>query len=199
MIIRGGGLGASMSRYLIERIEATPNIELVFNTEIVGARGRRGLAAAARALAQPAVERRGNAADIQQSLPVRRRRSRHRLARRLRRHARSRRLRRDRRAVRAEPAASWWPRWRPRCPASSPSATSAPARSSASAAPSARARRSWRRCTAISATPQNRRFSQGQDKQTASRIRLAILPCPTDYRPSRDQSRVEKQRVQRED
>jgi thioredoxin reductase (NADPH) len=35
MIIRGGGLGASMSRYLIERIEATPNIELMFNTEVV--------------------------------------------------------------------------------------------------------------------------------------------------------------------
>jgi thioredoxin reductase (NADPH) len=34
MMIRGGGLGASMSRYLIERIEATPNIELMFNTEI---------------------------------------------------------------------------------------------------------------------------------------------------------------------
>src|SRR5712671_3028564 len=39
MIIRGGGLGASMSRYLIERIEATPNIELVFNTEVVGLDG----------------------------------------------------------------------------------------------------------------------------------------------------------------
>jgi thioredoxin reductase (NADPH) len=39
MIIRGGGLGASMSRYLIERIEATPNIELVFNAEIVGLEG----------------------------------------------------------------------------------------------------------------------------------------------------------------
>src|SRR5690242_6433578 len=36
MIIRGGGLGASMSRYLIERIEATDNIELMFNTEVVG-------------------------------------------------------------------------------------------------------------------------------------------------------------------
>lgn len=35
MVIRGGGLGASMSRYLIERIEATPNIDLMFNTEIV--------------------------------------------------------------------------------------------------------------------------------------------------------------------
>ena len=34
MVIRGGGLAASMSRYLIERIQATPNIELVFNTEV---------------------------------------------------------------------------------------------------------------------------------------------------------------------
>ncbi len=39
MIIRGGGLGASMSRYLIERIEATDNIELMFNTEVVGLEG----------------------------------------------------------------------------------------------------------------------------------------------------------------
>jgi thioredoxin reductase (NADPH) len=39
MIIRGGGLGASMSHYLIERIEATPNIELLFNTEIVALEG----------------------------------------------------------------------------------------------------------------------------------------------------------------
>lgn len=39
MIIRGGGLGASMSRYLIERIEATPNIELMFNTEITALEG----------------------------------------------------------------------------------------------------------------------------------------------------------------
>ena len=36
MVIRGGGLGASMSRYLIERIEAAPNIELMFNAEVVG-------------------------------------------------------------------------------------------------------------------------------------------------------------------
>jgi thioredoxin reductase (NADPH) len=39
MIIRGGGLGASMSRYLIERIEATSNIELLFNTELVALEG----------------------------------------------------------------------------------------------------------------------------------------------------------------
>jgi len=42
MVIRGGGLGASMSRYLIERIEATPNIELVFNTEVVALKGTEG-------------------------------------------------------------------------------------------------------------------------------------------------------------
>src|ERR1043165_4947793 len=39
MIIRGGGLGASMSRYLIERIEATPNIELIFNAEVTALQG----------------------------------------------------------------------------------------------------------------------------------------------------------------
>ncbi|WP_426437547.1 FAD-dependent oxidoreductase [Bradyrhizobium genosp. P] len=39
MMIRGGGLGASMSRYLIERIEATPNIELMFNAEVIGLEG----------------------------------------------------------------------------------------------------------------------------------------------------------------
>ncbi len=39
MIIRGGGLAASMSRYQIERIEATPNIELMFNTEVVALDG----------------------------------------------------------------------------------------------------------------------------------------------------------------
>jgi thioredoxin reductase (NADPH) len=44
MVIRGGGLGASMSRYLIERIEATPNIELVFHTEVVGLEGTEDVA-----------------------------------------------------------------------------------------------------------------------------------------------------------
>jgi len=39
MVIRGGGLGASMSRYLIERIEATPNIDLLFNAEVIALEG----------------------------------------------------------------------------------------------------------------------------------------------------------------
>jgi thioredoxin reductase (NADPH) len=42
MMIRGGGLGASMSRYLIERIEAAANIELMFNAEITGLEGKDG-------------------------------------------------------------------------------------------------------------------------------------------------------------
>jgi thioredoxin reductase (NADPH) len=41
MVIRGGGLGASMSRYLIERIEAAPNIELIFNAEVVALEGEK--------------------------------------------------------------------------------------------------------------------------------------------------------------
>jgi thioredoxin reductase (NADPH) len=35
MLVRGPGLAASMSRYLIDRIEATPNIELLTDTELV--------------------------------------------------------------------------------------------------------------------------------------------------------------------
>jgi thioredoxin reductase (NADPH) len=44
MVIRGGGLGSSMSRYLIERIEAASNIELVFNTEVVALEGTKDVA-----------------------------------------------------------------------------------------------------------------------------------------------------------
>ena len=39
MLVRGDGLAASMSRYLIDRIEATPNIELRPHTELTGLRG----------------------------------------------------------------------------------------------------------------------------------------------------------------
>jgi thioredoxin reductase (NADPH) len=39
MLVRGPGLAATMSRYLIDRIEATPNIELLTNTEIVALSG----------------------------------------------------------------------------------------------------------------------------------------------------------------
>ena len=39
LVIRSGGLGASMSRYLIDRIEAAANIELMFNSEVVAVEG----------------------------------------------------------------------------------------------------------------------------------------------------------------
>jgi thioredoxin reductase (NADPH) len=41
MLVRGPGLAASMSQYLIERIAATPNIELLTRTELVGLTGSR--------------------------------------------------------------------------------------------------------------------------------------------------------------
>jgi thioredoxin reductase (NADPH) len=48
MLVRGAGLAASMSRYLIDRIEATPNIELKAHTELTHLHGDAtgGLAAA---------------------------------------------------------------------------------------------------------------------------------------------------------
>jgi len=39
MMVRGNGLAQSMSRYLIERIEATPNIGLMVNTEVYALEG----------------------------------------------------------------------------------------------------------------------------------------------------------------
>ncbi len=41
MMVRGKGLADSMSRYLIDRIEATPNIELAMQTEIIALAGKR--------------------------------------------------------------------------------------------------------------------------------------------------------------
>src|SRR5258706_4228094 len=41
MLVRGPGLAASMSRYLIDRIAAIPNIELRTRTEIVALEGSR--------------------------------------------------------------------------------------------------------------------------------------------------------------
>ncbi len=41
MMVRGKGLADSMSRYLIDRIQATPNIELATQTEIIALAGKR--------------------------------------------------------------------------------------------------------------------------------------------------------------
>jgi thioredoxin reductase (NADPH) len=42
MMVRAEGLAESMSRYLIDRIAAAPNIELMTQTEIVAMQGRAG-------------------------------------------------------------------------------------------------------------------------------------------------------------
>src|SRR5437899_1520896 len=42
MLVRGDGLAATMSRYLIDRIEATPNIEVLTRTEVVALIGAPG-------------------------------------------------------------------------------------------------------------------------------------------------------------
>jgi thioredoxin reductase (NADPH) len=39
MLVRAGSLTAGMSRYLVDQIEATPNIEVLTNTEVVQALG----------------------------------------------------------------------------------------------------------------------------------------------------------------
>lgn len=43
LIVRGASLSASMSKYLIERIEAQPNIEVVLRTEVTGLHGGENL------------------------------------------------------------------------------------------------------------------------------------------------------------
>jgi hypothetical protein len=43
MLVRGPNLSDSMSRYLIKRIEGTPNIELRTRTQIDALEGERGL------------------------------------------------------------------------------------------------------------------------------------------------------------
>ena len=116
------------------------------------ARGHAGRFARARALEKPAVDEEEHLRQPQ-SFPVRRRRSRHRLARRLRRHARPRRLRRHRARSPSSISDGRSRRWKPRCPACSPSATCVLARSSVWVGRSGRVHRSSPRCTAISAMP----------------------------------------------
>jgi thioredoxin reductase (NADPH) len=48
MIVRGGSLGASMSRYLVERIAATPNIDVRYNTLVSALDGSDGMLQAIR-------------------------------------------------------------------------------------------------------------------------------------------------------
>jgi thioredoxin reductase (NADPH) len=42
LLIRGGDLGASMSRYLVDRIGALPNVEVVTHAEVTALEGQEG-------------------------------------------------------------------------------------------------------------------------------------------------------------
>ncbi len=143
MLVRGPGLAATMSRYLVDRIEGLANIEVVTGAQVSGLEGQRRHAGSGALARSRATGRRGAAADPP-SVSVHRRRTEYRLARRLGHRARRQRLRADRRGCRRATAI----RWRRAGAASSPSATCAPNRSSASPRPSAKARRSSPRCTA---------------------------------------------------
>jgi len=48
MIVRGHSLNSSMSRYLVERIAATPNIEIIYNTSVSALDGSDGMLQAVR-------------------------------------------------------------------------------------------------------------------------------------------------------
>ena len=62
MLVRGAGLEASMSRYLIDRIQSLPNVELLTGTEVVGLEGEGG------ALSSITCKRRGDAATTTKAL-----------------------------------------------------------------------------------------------------------------------------------
>ena len=153
LVVRGKGLEASMSRYLIDRIAALPNVVLHTGCEVVALAGdSRPAASPARpsAIAPAATPIEHRAAP---SVPVHRRRSQCRLAAWLRRY-RQQGLHRHRRRPRT---AARDCRSRPACPASSPSAMCARARPSASPPRSAKAPRRWRRFTACWAAPSHAR------------------------------------------
>ena len=58
LIVRGPSLEASMSRYLVERIAATPNIEVLTETTVTALEGQDGVLQAIRCRSQP-IRRRG--------------------------------------------------------------------------------------------------------------------------------------------
>ena len=99
VMIRGEGLAASMSSYLIDRIAAAPNIEVMMQTEIAALDGNRGGRPRAGALARPP-HRRRDRRQYPQRVSVCRRRPGDGLARWLRRQPRSQRLCHDRSAAR---------------------------------------------------------------------------------------------------
>ena len=145
LVVRAKGLESSMSRYLIDRIRALPNVDLHTETEIVGLEGDETQGLTAGIFPRPEHRKDGNL-PATSSFPVHRRRSECRLARRLCR-GRWQGLCGDRQHLEqlvADGAAAA----RRAGLASSPSATCAPARPNVWAPRSAKALRSWRKFTA---------------------------------------------------
>ena len=83
LVIRGRDLGASMSRYLVERIAALPNVTLHTDTEVVALEGDRQTGLSGAIFRQRSTRRAASLFDAS-SVPVHRRRSQYRMARRLR-------------------------------------------------------------------------------------------------------------------
>ena len=138
MIVRGPSLDASMSRYLVDRIAATPNIEVLYNTSVSALDGSDGMLQAIRCRSQLSGDERSLAGSatcscssartpIPTGWPAPASPS----------------------TTRASfvPAATCEARSKPICPAFSRSATYAAARSSGSPPRSVKARRSSRHCT----------------------------------------------------
>ena len=122
MIVRGASLEATMSQYLVERIRALPNVEVLLRTEISGLEGGEG------ALKQVRWKNRDSGAESKPChrpcLLLHRRRSQHRLAGRCRASSWTAR-------GSLSPARMAAIRWRPAAMASSPWAMSVAVRSSA--------------------------------------------------------------------
>ena len=78
LLVRGGSLEATMSHYLVERIEAQPNIEVVTGTEITALEGREGNLESVRWRHRTAATK--THASDPPSFPVHRRRTEYRLA-----------------------------------------------------------------------------------------------------------------------
>ena len=118
LVVRGKGLEATMSRYLIDRIQALPNVELHVGAEVValdGDRDRRALQP--RLSATCDIGKHPAPIRCATSFPVHRRRSQRRLAGQARRRGRQG-LRYHRPAICAErqPPAARRCRWRPAWP-----------------------------------------------------------------------------------
>ena len=143
MLVRGASLEATMSRYLVDRIAALPNVEVHLRTEIVGLEGAHGSLEALR------WRPRDGGPETHRELPSSSSSSAPTRTPHGSPGAKSRSTPRGSCSPARMPGPATGTRSRPAARASSRSATCAAAPSSASLPPSARARRWRRRCTRL--------------------------------------------------